>query len=259
MIIKGLKVLLTRPKGQQQELQQHLLQAGADVVSFPVLAIEPLSEQVDANYWQCCKQQCLRLDEFQHVIFISTNAVRHGFEWIEQYWPQLPTGIHWYAIGSTTAKALQQYGIAANVGDASMNSEALLQLPGLQKLSNEKVLIVRGIGGRDFLQQQLQKRGAIVDALECYRRSLPFMPEGKLTELIESQQFDVICLHSGESLQNFVHMLGDKIEQSTDIALLVPGQRVAAMAKEQGFKTVIVADNASSAGIISALEQYSLF
>lgn len=257
-MLKGLRILLTRPEQQQEILKQQLERCGAVVQSYPVLAIKGLDKGQDVEQYQRCKQQWMRLDEFKHVIFISTNAVQFGLEWVGAFWPQLPVGLQWYAIGAATAEALSKYGIEATQARGSMNSEALLALPELQSVTGDKVLIVRGVGGRDYLQQQLQQRGAVVEYAECYRRTVPEAATGELVALMEEQSFDVVCVMSGESLQNLSQLLGSQKELLHQKNLLVPGQRVAGKAKALGCQRLIVAENASVDGLLQALEASAL-
>ncbi|WP_101758476.1 hypothetical protein [Oceanicoccus sp. KOV_DT_Chl] len=43
--------------------------------------------------------------------------------------------------------------------DSTMDSETLLQHAQLQSVKQQKILIVRGIGGREYLAEQLTARG----------------------------------------------------------------------------------------------------
>ena len=85
------------------------------------------------------------------MIFISANAVRFGLALVDDYWPQLPTGLNWYAIGVATAAVLARHGIAAITPRRFMSSEGLLAVPALQHVSDQRVLIVKGEGGRECL------------------------------------------------------------------------------------------------------------
>ena len=115
----------------------------------------------------------LHLDQYQHVIFISSNAVHFGMALIEDHWPQLPLGLTWYAIGGATAAKLEHFGIEAITPGSVMTSEGLLALSLLQNVRDQRVLIVKGQGGRDTLAQELTRRGALVEELPCYCRCLP--------------------------------------------------------------------------------------
>ncbi|MGK0499647.1 MAG: uroporphyrinogen-III synthase [Oceanicoccus sp.] len=248
------RVLLTRPAGQADNLLGLMAAAGAQAVHFPVMTITVLDEQ-DGATWQQCKQQIMALDEFQHVIFISTNAVNFGMECIHQYWPQLPVDIAWYGIGRATIAALQAEGVTVlSTVAAAMNSEALLQQPTLQQLSAEKVLIVRGVGGREYLAEQLQQRGAVVRYAQCYQRQQVSKSIGELNQLIAEHAINTLCINSGDSLE-YVLALSDPsgLDQLKQLTLVAAGDRVAGLAKQQGFRHISVAENASDQAMLAAL------
>lgn len=247
------RILVTRPRGQGEALVAAIEERGGRAWLFPLLTIDALT---DAGRIESCKQRILALDEYRHVIFISSNAVRFGAEWIEDYWPQLPQGIQWHGIGGSTCEAMRR----ANLPVATdfhtshpMNSEALLQLPALQRLNGQKVLIVKGVGGREYLQDQLAVRGARVDIAECYRRSGPRAGAEQLLDLIRGQHIGTICVNSGDSLANLCELLGDQLADVLDRRLVVPGQRVYRLAVERGFQRVISAANASDSAVLAAL------
>ena len=254
MSMQGLKVLVTRPAGQADNLIAAISDAGGQAWHQPVLAIESLAENDQARR-QHCKQRILDLDLYQQVIFISTNAVAFGVDWIEQYWPQLPVGVQWHAIGAATACAMRAAGLSVcEQGDIAMNSEELLSSLALQSVSGQKVLIVRGVGGREYLAQQLQRRGALVDYIECYQRVLPSLQHNQMVQLLDQYEINVISVNSGESLENFCQLVGPTaLERCFTLAVLVPGERVAELARQRGFERIIVARNASQVATLAAL------
>ena len=249
----GTSVLITRPEGQAQGLVKALTDAGfGPVFHRPMLALEPVASLSGEQ-----RQRVLDLDLYQHVIFISANAVRFGLEQIDDYWPQLPTGLNWYAIGDTTAELLQQRGLAPLTPGQAMSSEGLLALPQLEEVAGQKALIVKGEGGRETLRQTLQDRGALVEELACYRRSCPQMPAGALARLLDDEDIDVVMISSGEGFANMLTLLSDK--ESTkfrDIGLIVPSARVAGLAQQAGFNNVVTAANASDAAMLEALQHW---
>ncbi|MCR8922484.1 uroporphyrinogen-III synthase [Dasania sp. GY-MA-18] len=251
--LAGQGILITRPEQQGSALVKKLSQLGAHVVHYPVLELQPLT--LDDPARAVTKQLLLNLDNYHHVIFISTNAVHYGAEWMQEFWPQWPLGIQWHAIGVATANAMLRYDLDASAPTVAMNSEALLQLMDLQHIEQQKVLIVRGVGGREYLAEQLQARGALVDYAECYQRHLPSRPKGELAAIIETQNINTLCVNSGESLANFIALAG--AESLAQLTVLVPGQRVAGLAQQAGAKNIIVADNASDDACVAALQQFA--
>ncbi|MCB1848695.1 MAG: uroporphyrinogen-III synthase, partial [Halieaceae bacterium] len=168
-------VLVTRPEGQEGTLCAALEARGFRPYHLPLLALESLPELPAAE-----RAKVLALDEYQHVIVVSGNAARYGMERIDEVWPQLPLGPGWYAVGEATARALAGRGIRALTPGADMTSEGLLALPQLQAVGGQRVLIIKGEGGRGAMREELGRRGARVDELACYRRVCPRYAAGEV-------------------------------------------------------------------------------
>jgi uroporphyrinogen-III synthase len=246
-------VLVTRPAGQGAALCEAIEQRGLHAFHQPLIELEALPEPGPAQ-----RALVQDLDRYQHVIFISSNAVRFAMPMLEAYWPQWPLGLTWYAVGEGTARALAGWDIDARLPGEEMNSEGLLRLPTLRELHGERVLIVKGEGGRELLRDELQRRGARVDQLACYRRRPVVLGEGEMARRLARWRIDLALLSSGEGLDNLLALLSpeETSKLGGHITLLVPSRRVAAQAQAAGFERIRVADNASDGAMLRALEQW---
>lgn len=253
--LTGLEVIITRPRAQAEDWQRQLEQLGAATRLIPVLEILPADSPAME---QAIKRIILRLDECQLAIFVSRNAVHMATQWIDDYWPQRPLGIDYYAVGEASAGAAREEAFDVTAAGQAMNSEALLALPGLQTVAGKRVVIFRGQGGRPLLASHLAERGADVWLCELYRRQLPASAAGALQQLdLKAGQTCVISAHSGESLANLLAASSDEqwpLLLATP--LLVPGDRVAALARDAGFQQVLVADNATDSAMTKALQRW---
>ena len=252
-------LLVTRPPGQAGALCAELSARGFTPYEQPLLELFKLPKLLPE-----ARRYIENLSQYQHLIFISGNAVRFGMENILPLWPQLPDGIKVYAIGSSTAGMLREYGIeaictasAAGVNSA-MTSESLLAMEPLQGVEGQHVLIVKGLGGRAVLSEVLAGRGALVDNLACYQRQCPVLATGELAEKIAGWKIDLILISSGEGLANMLTLLSpaETIKLCT-VPLIVPSGRVARMAEDVGFSAVHTAENASNAAMIEMVEHCS--
>lgn len=243
-------VLVTRPQGRASDSLCALVEeAGYSAHSQPLLALEPLSPLPAAQ-----RAMLLDLDRYASVIFISANAVRFGMGAIGDFWPQLPAGIAWFAIGSATAALLGDYGVDALTPGRDMSSEGLLALPALREPAGQRVLIVKGEGGRDTLARELGARGALVDELACYRRRLPVLADGELAAKLRRWHIDTVLISSGEGLANLLELLSPAESTNfSELRLVVPSKRVADVAHAGGFNRVMIAENASDAAMLRAL------
>jgi uroporphyrinogen-III synthase len=148
-------------------------------------------------------------------------------------WPQWPVKLKWFAVGDSTANQLRDTGIAPIVPQ-KYSSEGLLELPGLKSIQQQRVLIVRGLGGRETLKQALIKRGAVVDYLEVYKRSENHW-SGEIVTPFEVDKLLATIVYSAESLMIFDRQISDAVRH---LPLLVPSSRVAGIARERGFTRV---------------------
>ena len=249
----GKCIWLTRPVGTPSELPQRLEELGARVLQAPLLEIRPLAE--DHPALQVASGRAQGLQQYRHIIFVSGNAVRHGMEILAHYWPVLPTGLRWYAIGKSTARQLAEYGVEVqHPPGPQMDTEALLELPELRAIAGDKVLIVRGVGGRETLARALQARGAEVDYLETYQRA----KSGTLPDIVHREigagAVDFVLAASGETISALMALAPPgQYRRAVTIAVVVPGQRVALLARKMGFERVVVAANASDDAMLEAV------
>ncbi len=261
---KPWRVIITRPCAQAQPWAQQLQAAGFISVPLPLLELVPLQSEAQQRAIQ---NHVMDFDLYQKAIFVSRNAVHYGLEWLERYWPQLPIGVDYFAVGATTARELAAYGVAvsdlAQAESGSMTSETLLQAPGLQQVAGDKIIIFRGLGGRGHMADELRARGAKVDYCELYKRQLPASAAAGLLALLADSgawqaSTQVVALHSGESLKHLVQLLAlpefsPWRQQLANSWLLLPSQRLVDEALALGFSRCLLASNATDQAMTQAL------
>ena len=238
--LKGVRVLVTRPAHQAENLCRLIEAEGGTVVRLPLLTIEPGTQAAEA------RQRLAGSDDWW--IFTSANAVRHAQMLATGEWPARLA-----AIGPATATAIAAAGHAgAATPVAGASSEALLALAEFQQLQDVRILVVTGEGGRHVLERELAARGASVERAEVYRRvPLPYPPEAVASALRKS---DVVVITSGESLEHLVRLTPEGSRPSLfKKALVVPGGRVVEKARELGFvQPPRLAEPMSDAALCSA-------
>lgn len=238
-----LTVLVTRPAEQAAALCEQITQHGGTAIAFPAVEIEAVAATVASGH--------------DLVVFVSVNAVAHGVHLIDK----APT-TRVAAIGKATAAALAQASLPADiVPEAGFNSEALLAHPDLTLASGARVLIVRGAGGRELLQESFVARGLQVETREVYRRVRPIIDESSRDALEErwlNEGIDVVTVTSIETLHNLIQMLSERgRELLRNTVLLVASRRIAEAAKAAGLDGLtIVAKGADDASMIGALAQW---
>jgi len=245
------RVLVTRPEGQGAVLIEGLRAAGCRPVHLPLLAIEAIDPLPGVM-----RQRLLDLDRYDHVLFISANAARIGLASFEDFWPQLPAGQRYWAVGESTAAVLEGAGLRVERPQRDMTSEGLLALAGLQAVSGQRCLIVRGEGGREYLARTLEERGAAVDALVCYRRRPVVYDARDLDRRLGEEPLDVVLISSAEGLEALSGLLRGREHLNLPVAtVFAPSDRVAAVARELGWERVRTVANASDREMLAAVQR----
>jgi len=254
--LAALNILITRPEHNIANLRQLVHEKQCNAIELPCLAINPISPNNES--FGLIKQYILDLDLFDIIICVSTNAARIAGELIDQYWPQLPLGITWFAIGNGSAKTLAHYDISAQVCQGLSESEVLLSHPELQNVSAKKILILKGSAGRELLTSTLQSRSAIVSEAPLYNRAIPVYTDQQINEKIHLSNLSATLITSGEALKNLTIIAQGNSQQFSITTLLatdliVPSQRVANIAKALGYQRIFVANAADNKTMLAKL------
>jgi uroporphyrinogen-III synthase len=244
--LTGIGVLVTRPESQATALCERITDHGGHAIPLPALTIDgPAQPKIAMEVLE-------RVSSFALVIFISPNAVRYGLQLLAQR--GLPDGIEVAAVGHGTARTLESHGITPSILPSQrFDSEALLELPQLQQLTGERVLIIRGNGGRPLLGDILQQRGATVEYAEVYRRECPDID---IFPLLNSwtDKVQIITATSNEILENLLRIAGAPGgEMLRSTPLVVISERMRKHASELGWGEIILAERASDEAIMEAV------
>jgi len=243
-------IWLTRPTEQTGELRRRLESLGAHILSFPLLTIQPIVPT------QADKQKIMNLDQYDLVFFISTNAAKIGLDAIAGYWPQYPAHILNFAVGPSTAAEIESRALPVCYPQDRMSSEAMLELPELQHISGKKVLIIRGVGGREMLAEGLSARGAAVDYAELYERVVPVYTHGQLRRCVQQHKPHAVIVSSAEALDNLRQLYEPLALENfswQQFPLHVTSDRLAGHARATGYTTVVTMTGATDAAIINGL------
>ena len=240
-------VVITRPGERGAVLAAAIEARGLPVARLEAMRVEALPETPEQ------RAAWLDFDHFRRVVVVSPFAAECLAEALDRYWPQLPLGIDYYAVGAATAEALhRRLGVRVHLPPAAAGedtSEALLTLGSLRTLDDEKVLLVAGEGGRPLLAETLAGRGARVTRLALYRRRL-LPPTPALAERLAAGDFRALVVSSGEILEYLARWCsGAALNQP----LIVSSRRLATLAGQLGFVDCHVADGATAAALAVAV------
>lgn len=245
--LSGKRIWLTRPEEQNAQLAAALREYGAEPFCLPLLEIVPVAPDADT------RAQLLALDRYDIIIYISANAAKVGLDAISRYWPQYPVHPQNFSVGPTTGHVLEARGLSVRYPVERADSEGLLALPELQYVAGKKVLIIRGIGGRETLATVLRKRGCHVEYAELYGRCLPAHPHSWLQHALEEQPPDAIVISSAEAMDNLKSLFREWYPQWAQLPLHVVSLRLVEQARAAGFQRIVQMAGATDTAILSGL------
>ncbi len=231
--LNGLRVLNTRPKNQAQALTKSITDAGGIAIECPTIEIKASNSSWVRSLPDLCN--------VNQAIFVSANAVHHCFTQLRLNHIHWPSQIHVIAIGQGTAKALHESNIQVNDLPDAPDSEHLLSLNMLQQLRNQTVLLFKGAGGRELIEEGLLKREAKVHTFNVYKRSLPQIRYQFINSLWRDDLVDIILLTSEQSIRNLFRMFdAEAHDWLQKKPCLVISERLAKSASLLGMKKIII-------------------
>jgi uroporphyrinogen-III synthase len=243
--LSAFSVLITRPAGRADSLLAGLEQLGIPHAYQPLIttqqvAIKPRDKQV--------------LQDAEAVIFVSIAAVTCLETQYDLRQLQQPL----YAVGRTTAAALQR-GCGREVqAPVDQRSEGLLALAPLQDVAGRHLAIVRGNAGRELIKQGLQARGAKVSYVQSYKR-VPLPLDGqRLSDQWRQQQIQCIVVTSNEILsllfQSLPEAAHDWLRQCSWV-LISPRMQETALSFGIPLTQIVQAESAHDQALLDAICQ----
>lgn len=231
--LTGLGIAITRPIDQAKKLSALISDAGGTPILFPLIEITPLSD------YSQFESVISKVKQYDWVIFISSNAVQNGMPRL--FKQGIPPTLKFAAIGPVTAAELQSFGVENILTPTNrFDSEALLAVPEMHAMRGKKVMIVRGVGGRDVLAETLKARGATVTFAESYQRINPQTNCDLLAKFWADKKLHGVVVTSSEAMRHLLDLAGNAV-WIKNVTLYVNHARIANLPLQQDLK-VKVAD-----------------
>ncbi len=253
------KALITRPLKQSiqlaTQLESHAQIYPIQPIVFPTIDFRPIPpKQTELKSLQITNQKKL-------YIFISPYAVKYSINWLKPY---LQNQDHLASVGQATKHALEQQQLTVHFSPELSLCRNKKSVCGIQALypiiqnqlsQYKQIIILKGVGGRRWLSQQLRKTQTNYHAINCYRRTLPVISASKLNEIDSFTEQDWVIITSMTQLthlhQMLPHTLMNKLKQCR---LLTASKRIAAKARAEKFQQIeVLSETPSNQSILNHL------
>ena len=250
---KKIALISTRPQKTNLQLSDELKNSEIKLLSFPLTEIHPL------NNYQIFDGVIENIKTYQHIIFISTNAVHFFLERVKKLSLQIPKNLIFSSIGPTT-KLLLQKKLSVDVHSPikTFDSEHLLKEKIYNNVEGQKILIIRGEGGRETLKNALEEKGAIVNYGECYVRKYVDIDLNQLKNDLVNYHHQFILFSSTNSAKHFIHQLS-KVDSRwlQNIKIIVNHKKIEGLLSKI-FKDIFVCNNIDTQNIRKLIVSESL-
>ncbi len=200
------RILVTRAVNQASQFTDLLVSRGAIVIEMPTLAIAPPTS------WKMLDQAISNLSNYDWLILTSANAVESFFGRLQQAGKDSRAlySLDVAVVGRKTAEVLANYGIVPDLVPTDFVADALVEafVNKNHVLTDKKMLFPRvESGGREILVEQLQKHGAIIEAIAAYESVCPEAIDHAALDAIQNQRLDAIAFASSKTVKNFCQLL----------------------------------------------------
>jgi hydroxymethylbilane synthase len=247
--LAGRRVVVTRPREQASELCRRLAELGAVPICAPAIRIEPVDDPAPLD-------AAIRdADAFDWIIFTSASAVavfRERWTCVGRAATDLRAKVA--AIGSATARALEDWGVHPDFVPGEFVGEALAR--DLPVAAGARVLFPRAEIAPPEAVEILTGRGARVVDLPVYRTR----PETIAPEVLDDirRGVDAVIFTSESTVRHFMDAVrsqapGPAFAEQTRIACI--GPVTAGAARELGLRVDAVASTHTTAGLLDTLAE----
>lgn len=254
MSLRNRTVLVTRPRGQADEMARAIEDCGGAAVVIPMIAIDPPSS------WRECDDAIARLADYDAVAFTSANAAESFFGraillGVDEHQRGRVRAL---AVGEKTAAAVRSFGANVDLVPGEFSGSALASALGTA-YAGKKVLLPRGNLAREELAELLRKSGAAIDAVIVYTTS---GPTGLVAESVVRRvlggEFDVVSFASPSAASNFCSLFAphDLSAVPDHARIAVIGPTTADAVHSLGLPVDIVARESTAAGLARSIDEF---
>lgn len=242
-------ILVTRPGEKGQALCELLNQNGFASLHVPLIEIVP---GADLNALPAHMRE---VNAGDGVLAVSQSAVRFAHTALGNVGARWRDDVRYFTVGAKTAQALcecSEHGV--HYPFPQENSEGLLAQPHFAQFRGQKMLILRGNGGRELIANHLRACDVAVEYVQTYQRvGLEYDMAAQLN-MWKRAGISTIIVTSGEILRYLVESVGKNhhnwlLEQQ----FVTISARIAQQAQEYGCRKVAVSARADNASILATL------
>ena len=249
----GVRVLVTRARGQAEEMSSLLRTQGADVVEIPVLQI------VAPRSWIGLDSALRQISKYDWLILTSAN----GVEALEKRMRRLRIPLRSLrhlrvaAIGPATRAALESRGVRVHVTPKEYVAESVAGVL-KSRVNGQRVLLVRAAVAREVLPEELRRAGAQVTVATAYETRAPREAAPQLKRLfIEPAKRPAVVTCTSSSAANNYLELTRGIPEGRRVAFASIGPITSSTLRQKGIEPAVEARSYTAKGLAQAIVRWA--
>ena len=194
------------------------------------------------------------LNDKINIIFQSKNAIDYSLEVHEQI--KNNNKIKIYCLGKYSAKKIKEtFFLEALYPQKNYSSEKLLERIIENSAINSKFLIIKGQGGRTYLEEKIKENNHEVLVIDVYKREAENL--NSLKDLIKINMNNYFIVSSKIALENLISKL-KLIKSKNKNIVVVPNIRlIEGVNMEKINDTVVINNNEEAMGYIRIIKEHN--
>jgi uroporphyrinogen-III synthase len=249
--LAGRTILVTRARRQAGRLSDALRARGATILEIPAIEIVP------PESYAALDAALSNLSQYQWLIVTSAN----GAETLQARIAAVGVGEEAFAhlqvaaVGSATAQALRDAGLAVAVTPREYVAESLLEALG-ERTAGTRVLLAWAAVARDVIPDALRTQGATVDIVDAYRTVSPADSVTAIRTIFGEvgPAADAATFTSSSTVTNFLALVREAgVAIPASLKAVSIGPITSATLRENGWEPAAEADPHDLQGLVEAV------
>jgi uroporphyrinogen III methyltransferase/synthase len=250
----GERVVVTRTREQASQLADQLHELGAEVLEIPTIKTEEPTNK------SALMDAMLGLGEYDWIVFTSPNGVDAFFGYFFKGFEDIRAlgNLRIAAVGPATAAKLKELHLRVDaMPEEYITSKVTAAISEFESIENIRILLMRAEVANPELPGELEKLGAIVDDVACYK-TVPETDDvnGAAERLLEAGA-DWVTFTSSSTVENF-HARFDILklkQQFPDMRLVSIGPETSRTLRKIGIEPDAEAREHTIPGLINAMRE----
>ena len=239
-VLSGKRILVTGSRNMADSLEKEFEQYGGETIAISL--VETIPDYSD------CDDIFNNLEKYSWFIFTSANGVNIFFDRLRNLRVDIRklANARFAVVGTSTKKALEKYGLYADFIPSKFTSKILAEELSKELTDKDKILIVRGKQGKNFIEDKFSEM-SVEFAKICIYETI--QDERRADEVKRiCPDVDYIVVTSGSGARALRDMAG--CEHDNIVAI---GPVTKRDCEEAGLRVKLVAEEFDARGIVDVI------